>query len=304
MAYFYHLKNKNLIRIYNEWYNSTKEIVLPRYLVPKHRPEETCEEYQLRLIHNKERLLHETEIFKIKMNNYERKFKSIDTEVKDFIQEKFFDQPTMLQTSINQWGSECEKEETKSKQTWQCKETHVLSKCSKFQNSVSKNLKVKQRSNLIACKGEVQANRKSAKQKNQNEEKRNQILSTALDTITESKTRTNEKNILTEIKQLDDAFVKDMSYVISAQETNTKFDDSKLKNIGKRIDEHKLKLNDLQANDSKTCISYNRDCNMNRNGTNISNTKDVKRDIKSKLPIPIDKIEINRARCQLKFEIT
>lgn len=304
MAYFYHLKNKNLIRIYNEWYNNMKQIVLPRYLVPKHRPEETREEYQLRIIHSKERLLHETEIFKIKMNNYERKFKSIDIEVKHFIREKFFDRPTMIQTSINEWESECDKEEAKSKQMWQCKETHILSKCSKFQNLVSQNLKVKRRSNLNACKGEVQANRESMKQKNQNGEKRNQISSTALDTITESKIRANEKNILTEIKELEDAFMKEMSHMISAQENNTKFDDSKLENIGKKIDEQKMKLNDPKSNDSNICNSYNRNCNVNMNGTNISIKKNVKREIKSKLPRPIDKIKINHARCKLKFDIT
>ena len=304
MAYFYHLKNKNLIRIYNEWYNNMKEIVLPRYLVPKHRPEETREEYQLRIIQNKERLLHETEIFKIKMNNYERKFKCIDLEVKDFIREKFNDQPTKIQTSINKWESECDKEETKSKQMWQCEETHILSKCSKFQNLASQNLKLKQRSNLNTCKGKVQANRESVKQKNQNKEKRNQISPTALDIITESKIRTSEKKVLTEIKELEDAFMKEMSHMTSAQENNTTFADSKLKDIGKKIDEHKLKLNGLKPNDSKRCISYNMDRNININGTNISNTKNVKRKMKSRLPIPIDKIKINHARCHLNFDIT
>ena len=76
------------------------------------------------------------------------------------------------------------------------------------------------------------------KQKNQNEEKRNQISSTALDIITESKTRTNEKNILTKIKELEDAFMKGMSHMISAQVNNTKFDDSKLTNIGQKINEY------------------------------------------------------------------
>ena len=47
LSYYYYLKNETMAELYKEYYNK-KEITVTNHLVPKHKPEETKQEYQLR----------------------------------------------------------------------------------------------------------------------------------------------------------------------------------------------------------------------------------------------------------------
>ena len=102
MAYYYYLKNKNIAEIYSECYDKNC-ITIPKQLVPRHRRNETKEEYNLRLQHAKEKLYQETEIIEFRMNKYKEKLHRIDIEIDNLIENRHRNDMSKVESMKYQW---------------------------------------------------------------------------------------------------------------------------------------------------------------------------------------------------------
>ena len=131
IAYYYYLKNKNIGKIYNECYNE-HDIILPKCLVPKHRPDETKEEYELRLKHAKQKLQQEAEFLLSRRGYYETKFNNIDNEIETLIETKHGKDSLRTLSLKDQWKIESQNEEIKSKEMWQHTEALMRSQLHTF----------------------------------------------------------------------------------------------------------------------------------------------------------------------------
>ena len=85
LAYHNFLKNKKITELYEEGYRKS-DIKVPKHLGPKHHPEETNQEYQLRLKHAKQTLKQEIELAPSKRDSYKEKIRSIDERIDDTIE--------------------------------------------------------------------------------------------------------------------------------------------------------------------------------------------------------------------------
>ena len=92
LSYFYRLKNEKMAEIYKEYYNKN-EITVPSHLVPKHQPEESKHEYQLRVEHAKQKLKQEIQILESRRDTYEKKTKMMDNEIDNMIVTKYDKHP-------------------------------------------------------------------------------------------------------------------------------------------------------------------------------------------------------------------
>ena len=102
MVYYYCLKNKNIAEMYSECYNKDS-ITIPKQLVPKHRRNETIQEYNLRLQHAKEKLLQETEILEFRKNKYKEKLRQMDIEIDNLIENKNRNDVSKAESLKSQW---------------------------------------------------------------------------------------------------------------------------------------------------------------------------------------------------------
>ena len=121
LAYYYYLKSKNIAMIYIKYYNR-KDTTLPKCLVPKNRPEETKQEYELRLKYARQRLQQEAEFKHVRRNNYERKVDNIDKEINNLIETIQGKDPLKIQSLKDQWKIERQNEQVKPQEMWQHKE--------------------------------------------------------------------------------------------------------------------------------------------------------------------------------------
>ena len=115
MAYYYYLKNTNIAEIYSECYDKNC-ITIPKQLVPRHRRNESIQEYNLRLQHAKEKLYQETEIVEYRMNKYKEKLYRIDIEIDNLIENRHRNDMSKVESMKNQWKEDCKNEEIKSQQ--------------------------------------------------------------------------------------------------------------------------------------------------------------------------------------------
>ena len=101
---------------------------MPSHLIPKHRPEETKQENQLRIEHAKQKLKQEIHIAESRRDTYEKKTKMLDNEIDNMIMTKYDKDPFKKEYLRHQWKSECKTEEVKLRQMWQAKEAGMRSK--------------------------------------------------------------------------------------------------------------------------------------------------------------------------------
>ena len=110
LFYYYRLKDERKAKIYKECYNKN-EITVPSHLIPKHQPEETKQEYRLRIEHAKQRLKQEIEILESRRDTYEKKTKKIDNEIDNMIKLKYDKDPARKEFFRHKWKAECNIEE-------------------------------------------------------------------------------------------------------------------------------------------------------------------------------------------------
>ena len=127
LFYYYRLKNEKMAEIYKEYCNKN-EITVPSHLVPKLQPEETKQEYQLRVEHAKEKLKQEIQILEPRRDTYEKKTKMMDNEIDNMIMTKYDKHHINKEYFRNKWIEERKTEEFKSSRIWQPKEAYIRSK--------------------------------------------------------------------------------------------------------------------------------------------------------------------------------
>ena len=296
MAYYYHLKNKSLMHIYKKLHDM-KDIVLPKHLIPKHRPEETQGEYQLKLKYCKERLLHETQLLEIRRKHYEKRFKAIDYEVQQFIEKKFCDQPIQVDAMISRWTYECKTEEIKSEKMWHTEEAQIASKCRKFISSQEKTSENNRHREQNSSEDQQKCDHQNGKKKRllQLKSKNNNKM---------VKPNEIKQKLIDEMRELESAYIRESSNMVMAQENNVEFCESKLNNIGEEIDRLETELIKFNLRDQSSYSDTSHNYQLTEDSTAVNNTPVIKQRIKSKIPIPIYKIKSNRARCKLNFGVT
>jgi len=127
LSYYYYLKNERMAQLYKGYYNK-KEITVPNHLIPRHKPEETKQEYQLRLDHSQQKLKQEIQILESKRETYEKKTKIIDNEIDTIIMMRYEKHPIKKAYFKNKLIAKCKREELKSSQMGQAKEAYMRSK--------------------------------------------------------------------------------------------------------------------------------------------------------------------------------
>ena len=283
IAYYYYLKNKNICKIYNECYDEN-EIILPKCLIPKHRSDETKEEYELRLKHAKQKLQQETELLLSRRGYYETKFNNIDKEIETLIETKHGKDSLRAQSLKNQWKIESQNEEIKSKEMWQQTEALMRSQLRTFK--ITSNIR-KPKPNKEKCKSISRAPKPSAIQDNSKTEQTPDSKCTQL---------------LNNIKQYEYEYIKEFEKKITAEESGEDFDHSALERIGAELDALEITLKASQ----KTAKPQDDD-DFNSNLINPKTIREIKgvgikAKFKSCIPIPIDKIV--KVRRKLSLETT
>ena len=66
---------------------------MPSHLIPKPRPEETRQEYELRIEHAKEKLKQEIQIAESRRDSYEKKTEMLDNEIDNTMMRKYNKNP-------------------------------------------------------------------------------------------------------------------------------------------------------------------------------------------------------------------
>jgi len=94
---------------------------VPNHLIPRHKPEETKQEYQLRLDHSQQKLKQEIQILESKRETYEKKTKIIDNEIDTIIMTRYEKHPIKKAYFKNKLIAKCKREELKSSQMGQAK---------------------------------------------------------------------------------------------------------------------------------------------------------------------------------------
>ena len=217
IAYYYYLKSKNTGNIYNECYNEN-DIILPRCLIPKHRPDETKQEYELRLKHAKQKLQQEAELLLSRRNYYEKRFVNIDNDIEKLIETKHGKVSLKTLSLKDQWKMESQNEEIKSKEMWQHTEALMRSQLRTFKRT-SNHRKPKQ--NEEKCKNVSRAPNPSA---------------IADNFKTEQKPGSKCTQSLNNIKQREYEYIKEFEKKINAEENDEHFDNSALEKIGAELD--------------------------------------------------------------------
>ena len=245
MAYNYYLKNKNVGKIYIECYNET-DITLPKCLVPKHRPDETKQEYELRLKYAEQKLQQEAELLLSRGNNYEKKFNNVDNEIENLIETKRGKDSLKTLALKDQWKMERQNEEIKSNEMWQHIEALMRSQLRTFKRTNN-----------------------DRKPKN-NEEEYKSIRTAPKPSAVAENFKTEEipcskcTQLLNDIKQREYEYIKEFEKKINAEENGENFDSSALEKIGAELDALEIALKESQkTSKSQDDENYNRNLNNN-----------------------------------------
>ena len=275
LTYYYFFKNKRITEIYKESYNKN-EITVPKHLVPRHHPEETKQEFQLRTKHARQRLRQEMELSESKKNTYEKRIKKIDERINDLIEMKYGDYPLKMHSIRNQWKTECEKEEVKSEQIWQVNETKMKSKMRTF--------KIPPDSVMEKLDQENRDVKKTASKKKV----------TTKHHLKEKKYKVCPDNTISNIRELESEYIKEFEKMMHAEENGEFFDKSALEKIGADIDKLEKVLG---------TTTNNYDCNRN-DDNNIQyrfKETDIKAKPRTKIPMPIKLTKLAKARRKLNL---
>ena len=134
LAYYFYLKSKIIAVIYTKCYNKN-DTSLPKYLIPKNRPEKSGQEYELRLKYARQRLQQEADLIHVRRNGYEKKFNNIDKEFNNLIKTIYAKDPLKAQSLKDPWKIERRNEEIKLQEMWQHKEVIIRSNLRTFKIS-------------------------------------------------------------------------------------------------------------------------------------------------------------------------
>ena len=276
LAYYHFFKNKRITEIYKESYNKNKnEIKVPKHLVPRHRPEETKQEFQLRTKHARQKLKQEMELSESKRNTYEKRIKTIDDKIDNLIEMKYGEYPLKMQSIKNKWKTECEKEEVKSIQIWQVNETKMKSKMRTFKIPPDLVIEKLDKENRMVTET---ASKKIAVTEHPCKEKKYDIC---------------PNDTTSNIRELESKYIQEFEKMMHAEENGEFFDKSALERIGAEIDRLEKVL-------GATTNNYN--CNRNDNNT-VSRFKetDIKANPRTKIPMPIKLTKLTKARRKLNL---
>ena len=275
LTYYYFFKNKRITEIYKESYKKN-EITVPKHLVPRHHPEETKQEFQLRTKHARQKLRQEMELSELKKNTYEKRIKTIDERINDLIEMKYGDYPLKMHSIRNQWKTECEKEEVKSEQIWQVNETKMKSKMRTFKIPPDSVMEKLDQENRDAKKT---ASKKKVTTKHHLKEKKYEVC---------------PDNTMSNIRELESEYIKEFEKMMHAEDNGEFFDKSALEKIGADIEKLEKVLG---------TTTNNYDCNRN-DDNNIQyrfKETDIKAKPRTKIPMPIKLTKLAKARRKLNL---
>ena len=275
LTYYYFFKNKRITEIYKESYNKN-EITVPKHLVPRHHPEETKQEFQLRTKHARQKLTQEMELSESKKNTYGKRMKTIDERINDLIEMKYGDYPLKMQSIRNQCKTECEKEEVKSEQIWRVNETKMKSKMRTFKIPPDSVMEKLDQENRDVKKT---ASKKKVTTKHHLKEKKYEIC---------------PDNTISNIRELESEYIKEFEKMMHAEENGEFFYKSALEKIGADIDKLEKVLG---------TTTNNYDCNRN-DDNNIQyrfKETDIKAKPRTKIPMPIKLTKLAKARRKLNL---
>ena len=275
LFYYYRLKSERMAEIYKEYYKKN-ETTVPRHLVPKHRPEETKQEYQLRVEHAKEKLKQEIQILESRRDSYEKKTKIMDDEIDTMIKTKYDKHPMKEDYFRNKWIVDCKMEELKSNQMWQAKEAYVRSKMCTLKTN--------------ANGGSIHPKRK--RQKLTKAESR-QMKNTDCEMLNDS--------IEIKRRELEKEYIKEFEKKMHAEERGEAFDELILEQIGRKIEELEAALENINKEEEDYTIEKGKNSNRTHDNKNykIDNIIFSRANYKTKIPLPIGKVIKARRRLDL-----
>ena len=283
LSYYYRLKNERKAKIYKEYYKKN-ETTVPSHLIPKHRPEETKQEYELRIEHAKEKLKQEIQIAESRRDSYEKKTKVLDNKIDNMIMRKYDKDPIKKEYLRNQWKSECKAEEVKSHQMWQAKEAEMRSKMHRLKKNANPATTRSKRRKHEVTKAET---KKMA--------------------YTDSEILTD--NITMKLKELEHEYIKQFEKKMYAEECGKAFDELMLEKVGQEIDNLETVLENIRKEEEALMIEKEENSDSVNNNNNdstyynnicISNGEDSnKAKFKTKIPLPVRKMMKARRRLDL-----
>ena len=278
LSYYYCLKNERMAELYKEFYNK-KEITVPDHLVPKHKPEESKQEYQLRLDHSKQKLKQEIQILESRRETYEKKTKMMDNEIDTIIITKYENDPIKKEYFKNKWITECKMEELKSSQMWQAKEAYMRSKM----------YTLKTNANPFATPSK---RRKHKLAKTESKQMGNTDCEVLIDSMK------------IQLRELEHDYIKEFEKKMHAEEGGKDFDESTLKKIGREIDKLEAALENVGKEEDNIIEKEKNSDTNNGNHKISSNNICSSTHFKTKIPLPIGKVMKARRRLNLTSDYT
>lgn len=283
MAYYYYLKNKNIAEMYSECYNKNC-ITIPKQLVPKHLPNETIQEYNLRLQHAKEKLYQKTEILEFRKNKYKEKLHQMDIEIDNLIENRYGNDMAKVESLKNQWKQDRKNEEIKSQQIWQGNEALLRSKLSTFKTN----------SNSVKTKCNRKESNKTNKAPNPTIPKENPCK--------DQPTSPKYIDTVNKIRQRESQYMKEISKMIKAEENSEDFDTSTILKLGAEIDTLQKKLEGSTCKEVSLGAKndFNSRVDSNDNVKHEAKRTGTRKKFKSNIPVPIK--NMIKVRRKLNFE--
>ena len=217
LAYYNFLKNKKIAELYEECYNKS-DIKVPKHLAPKRHPEESKQEYQLRIKHAKQRLKQEIELSQSKRDSYKEKIKTIDKKIEDIIEFMHAKYPFKMESLRNKWKTEREKEEFRSEQIWQANEEKIKSKMPIFKTPPDSGVRKLHKENRNVFKT------------------MSKEIDVAEHPSEKKKCEVDAEDTMSNIRELEHKYIEGSEKMMCAEENNEFFDKSTLERIGQKLD--------------------------------------------------------------------
>lgn len=218
--FWLYLKNKETSQIYREWYD-TKSKILPKKLKPKYGQFRYPGETEVRLRSARELMKHESEIMRLKADDYQRKFEELDQKMLTTIKAKYQQYPDTVHELSALWKEECNHEMIRSKSIWQKKEEWTKKKAYHYTENIEKN---EDKDDLI-----IPA--KLKKNKNIKTKKKTSNLQP-------SKDKEDQKfNFSLEIHQLEREIFEEMEHKLEVERKGEIYDENHLNDLFKTYDQ-------------------------------------------------------------------
>lgn len=216
--YWLFLKNKETCKLYQEWYD-TQSKTLPKNLKPKYGKFRYPGETEVRLKYAREQMKHESELMKLKAEDYQRKFKEIDDKMMNLIKTKYKEWQDLVEDLTTVWQEECEHEKKRSESIWIKKETWIRKKAFHYTETI-----IDQNIQEENPKFRRKAKRKGSGKKNH--------ITQSLKTIIEDQ---QEYDLIHH--ELEREIYEEMEQKLRAEARGETFDESRLNYLHKMYDE-------------------------------------------------------------------